>query len=63
MASSTAAAAVKQPDVGLGASMSMQPVPMEVGGGSVPPQPVQMDLKALLEAHILEHPLESAFHG
>ncbi len=53
-------AAVKQPDVGLGASMSSQPVPMEVG---VPAQPVQMDLKALLESHVLENPLESAFHG
>lgn len=38
----------------------MQAMAMEVGG---PEQGVQMDLKALLEAHILEHPLESAFHG
>ena len=54
------ASVVKQAEVALGASMAVQPVPMDV---SVPTQPVQMDLKALLEAHILEHPLETAFHG
>lgn len=55
--------AVKPPDAGPGAAMSMQPVPMEVGGPAIPAQSVQMDLKALLEAHVVEHPLESAFHG
>lgn len=43
-----------------GGPVGMQAMAMEVGG---PEQGVQMDLKALLEAHILEHPLESAFHG
>lgn len=33
-----------------------QPVPMEVGTA-------QMNLKALLEAHVMDHPLENAFHG
>lgn len=34
--------------------------PMEIPNAG---QGVQMDLKALLEDHVLEHPLESAFHG
>ena len=55
--SASATMNLKQGEVGLGGSM---PVPMEVGG---PTQPMQMDLKALLESHVLEHPLETAFHG
>ena len=45
--------------LGLGA-VGVQPTPMEVSG---PNQAVQMDLKALLEAHTIERPLESAYHG
>jgi len=41
-------------------SVQTAPAPMEM---SNPPQAVQMDLKALLQDHVLEHPLESAFHG
>ena len=49
----------KQTEVSLNPTAPVQPLatPMEVSGSG------QMDLKALLEDHILEHPLESAFHG
>ena len=57
MAASTTAMNSKQGEVGLAAAM---PVSMEVGA---PAQPMQMDLKGLLESHVLEHPLETAFHG
>lgn len=61
MAMSTQAPS-KQPEMNLNAAAAVlpMPAPMEIPN---PGQGVQMDLKALLEDHILEHPLESAFHG
>lgn len=51
--------AAKPAGVALGTPV--QPINMDLGG---PTQTaVQMDLKALLESHIVEQPLESAFHG
>lgn len=41
----------------LGTPMSAHPIPMEVNNVG------QMNLKALLETHIMGNPLESAFHG
>lgn len=47
----------KQSEAGLvGTPVSVQSVPMEMSTG-------QMNLKTLLEAHFLDHPLENAFHG
>lgn len=47
----------KQSEVGLvGTPIGVQPVLMEVSAG-------QMNLKTLLETHLLDHPLENAFHG
>ena len=55
----------KQPglaEASMNVPMAVQPVPapMELPN---PGQGPQMDLKALLEDHLVEHPLESAFHG
>lgn len=61
-AQAPAQAPVPQVDVRMGAPVPVQPLPtpMEI---STPAQGAQMDLKALLEDHILERPLENAFHG
>lgn len=54
------AAATKQPEIGLtGTPVGVQPLPMEMNSAGTG----QMNLKTLLEAHIMEHPIESAFHG
>ena len=47
----------KQPEVNLVSTpVGVQPTPMEVSTA-------QMNLKTLLEAHVMDHPLENAFHG